>query len=44
MTAAHSEVLAHYISLPEEVMDQINASMPPELCAPEANDRDGGAT
>jgi NAD(P)-dependent dehydrogenase (short-subunit alcohol dehydrogenase family) len=32
MTASLSESL----SLPKEVMDQVNASMPPELCAPAA--------
>jgi hypothetical protein len=28
--------LASVLSMPKEVMDQINASMPPELCAPAA--------
>ena len=36
MSASHSDALAEYMSLPEEVMDQINASMPPEMCAPAA--------
>ena len=34
MSASHSHALAEYLSIPEDVMDQINASMPPEMCAP----------
>ena len=34
MSAAHSSALAEYLSMPRDVMDQINASMPPEMCAP----------
>jgi NAD(P)-dependent dehydrogenase (short-subunit alcohol dehydrogenase family) len=34
MSASHSNALAEYLSMPEDVMDQINASMPPEMCAP----------
>ena len=36
MSASHSAALAEYLSMPTEVMDQINASMPPEMCAPAA--------
>ena len=36
MSASHSDALAEYMSLPKEVMDQINDSMPPEMCAPAA--------
>ena len=36
MSASHSDTLAEYMSMPKEVMDQINASMPPEMCAPAA--------
>ncbi len=36
MSASHSDALAEYMSMPKEVMDQINASMPPEMCAPAA--------
>jgi NAD(P)-dependent dehydrogenase (short-subunit alcohol dehydrogenase family) len=36
MSESHSEALASMLSLPLEVMDQIKASMPPELCAPAA--------
>ena len=36
LSASHSDVLATEMSLPKEAMDQINASMPPELCAPAA--------
>ncbi|MBV9513532.1 MAG: SDR family NAD(P)-dependent oxidoreductase [Mycobacteriaceae bacterium] len=36
MSASHSKALAQYLDMPEEVMDQINASMPPKLCAPAA--------
>jgi NAD(P)-dependent dehydrogenase (short-subunit alcohol dehydrogenase family) len=34
MSASHSNALAEYLSMPRDVMDQINASMPPEMCAP----------
>lgn len=34
LSAAHSETLAAEMSMPMDVMDQINASMPPGLCAP----------
>jgi len=34
MSASHSHALAEYLSVPEDVIDQINASMPPDLCAP----------
>jgi NAD(P)-dependent dehydrogenase (short-subunit alcohol dehydrogenase family) len=34
MSASHSEKLSELMSIPADVMDQINASMPPELCAP----------
>ena len=34
MSASHSDALAEYLSMPRDVMDQINASMPPEMCAP----------
>jgi NAD(P)-dependent dehydrogenase (short-subunit alcohol dehydrogenase family) len=36
MSASHSEALADYLSMPKELMDEVNASMPPELCAPAA--------
>ena len=36
MSASHSDKLADYMSIPEDVMDQINASMPPDMCAPAA--------
>jgi NAD(P)-dependent dehydrogenase (short-subunit alcohol dehydrogenase family) len=36
MSASHSETLAEVLSMPKEVMDEINASMPPELCSPAA--------
>jgi NAD(P)-dependent dehydrogenase (short-subunit alcohol dehydrogenase family) len=36
MSESHSEALASMLSLPHEVMDQIKATMPPELCAPAA--------
>jgi NAD(P)-dependent dehydrogenase (short-subunit alcohol dehydrogenase family) len=36
MSASHSQALSSLLSMPEEVMDQINASMPPEMCAPAA--------
>lgn len=36
MSASHSEQLSAVLSMPKEVMEQINASMPPEMCAPAA--------
>ncbi len=36
MSASHSDKLAEYMSMPKEMMDQINASMPPDMCAPAA--------
>ena len=36
LSASHSDALATEMSLPKEAMDQINASMPPELCPPAA--------
>ncbi len=36
MSASHSDTLATVLSMPKEVMDEINASMPPELCSPAA--------
>lgn len=36
LSAAHSDKVAATMSMTSEVMDQINASMPPELCAPAA--------
>ena len=36
MSAAHSEQLSAVLDMPKEVMDAINASMPPEMCAPAA--------
>ncbi|HEY7053224.1 MAG TPA: SDR family NAD(P)-dependent oxidoreductase [Mycobacterium sp.] len=36
MSASHSDKLAEFMSMPKDVMDQINASMPPEMCAPAA--------
>ncbi len=34
MSASHSDSVAAQLSIPKEVMDTINAGMPPELCAP----------
>lgn len=36
MSASHSDKLADNMSMPTEAMDEINASMPPEMCAPAA--------
>lgn len=36
MSASHSDSVAAQLSIPKEIMDTINASMPPELCAPAA--------
>lgn len=36
MSASHSDSVAAQLSIPKEMMDTINASMPPELCAPAA--------
>lgn len=36
MSASHSDSVAAQLSIPKEVMDTINASMPPELCSPAA--------
>jgi len=36
MSASHADVLADFMSIPKEMMDQVNASMPPEMCAPAA--------
>jgi NAD(P)-dependent dehydrogenase (short-subunit alcohol dehydrogenase family) len=36
MSASHSERLAEVMSMPKDVMDEINASMPPDMCAPAA--------
>jgi NAD(P)-dependent dehydrogenase (short-subunit alcohol dehydrogenase family) len=36
MSESHSDALASLLSLPNDIMDQIKASMPPELCAPAA--------
>jgi NAD(P)-dependent dehydrogenase (short-subunit alcohol dehydrogenase family) len=36
LSAAHSDKLAADMSMSKELMDQINASMPPDLCAPVA--------
>jgi hypothetical protein len=36
MSASHSEKLSAQMSIPADVMEQINASMPPEMCAPAA--------
>ncbi|KLO31397.1 hypothetical protein ABW16_00545 [Mycolicibacter heraklionensis] len=36
MSASHSDSVAAQLAIPTEVMDTINASMPPELCAPAA--------
>ena len=36
MSASHSHALAEHLSIPTDVMDQINAAMPPEVCAPAA--------
>jgi NAD(P)-dependent dehydrogenase (short-subunit alcohol dehydrogenase family) len=36
MSASHSEALSSLFSISAEVQQQINASMPPEMCAPAA--------
>jgi NAD(P)-dependent dehydrogenase (short-subunit alcohol dehydrogenase family) len=36
MSASSSDALADMMAMPREVMQQINTSMPPELCAPAA--------
>ena len=36
MSASSSDALADMLGMPQEAMEQINASMPPELCAPAA--------
>jgi NAD(P)-dependent dehydrogenase (short-subunit alcohol dehydrogenase family) len=36
MSASSSDALADMMAMPREAMEQINASMPPELCAPAA--------
>lgn len=36
MSASHSDSVAAQLSIPKDVMNTINASMPPELCAPAA--------
>lgn len=36
MSASHSDALAEYMSMSKEAMAQVNASMPPEMCAPAA--------
>jgi NAD(P)-dependent dehydrogenase (short-subunit alcohol dehydrogenase family) len=36
MSASSSDALADMMAMPREAMDQVNASMPPELCAPAA--------
>lgn len=34
MSASHSARLSTVLDMPKQVMDEINASMPPEMCAP----------
>ena len=36
MSASHQDALSEVLGLQRDVMDEINASMPPELCAPAA--------
>lgn len=36
MSASHSDSVAAQLSIPTELMDTVNASMPPDLCAPAA--------
>lgn len=36
MSASHSDALAAILSMPKEIMAEINAGMPPEMCAPAA--------
>lgn len=36
MSASHSDSVAAQLSIPKEMMDTVNAGMPPELCAPAA--------
>jgi NAD(P)-dependent dehydrogenase (short-subunit alcohol dehydrogenase family) len=34
MSASSSDALAEQLGMPKEVMDQVNAAMPPDMCAP----------
>ena len=36
MSASHSDAVAEQLSIPKELMDTVNASMPADLCAPAA--------
>jgi NAD(P)-dependent dehydrogenase (short-subunit alcohol dehydrogenase family) len=36
MSASSAAAVAEFMALPKDVMDEINASMPPDLCAPAA--------
>jgi NAD(P)-dependent dehydrogenase (short-subunit alcohol dehydrogenase family) len=36
MSASHQQALSEVLGMPKDVMDEINASMPPDLCAPAA--------
>lgn len=36
MSASHQDAMSEVLGLQKDVMDEINASMPPELCAPAA--------
>jgi len=36
MSASHSDSVAAQLSIPKEMMDTVNAAMPPDLCAPAA--------
>jgi NAD(P)-dependent dehydrogenase (short-subunit alcohol dehydrogenase family) len=36
LSAAHSDKVAEVMSMTKETMDEVNASMPPDLCAPAA--------
>jgi NAD(P)-dependent dehydrogenase (short-subunit alcohol dehydrogenase family) len=36
MSASHAEALSEFFAMPQDVMNEINAAMPPELCAPAA--------
>ncbi len=36
MSASQADALSEFFAMPKDVMDEINASMPPDLCAPAA--------
>ena len=36
MSASQADALSEFFAMPKDAMDEINASMPPDLCAPAA--------